>query len=329
MVELLKDDYKNELWKEEFNFNSIVNIDLALSRNCNRAGLCGWCPNSLPNKKEDEIILSDNDLKVICNKLREANFKGGISLNRYNEPFLLPSLADKIKIIYEYLPDVNVSCNTNSSIINKIMLKETAKAGMKEYRMQIYPDNINEIEVFNSGWIEKKLHNILSKLDVKLDKSKTMIIEGYYYEYNAVFPDNWEYLKGKPNLRIYAKNLDKLGCDRAGSVDKLKSVYTRTNPCEQIGKFLAIDPDGNVSICTNYTGKMLGIKEHEQGIVGNIITEPLMTIQKKLIPLIYDLSLYFSKDNLEKYKMCKNCSFEPHAMQINKLIANEKLMQKD
>ncbi|MBE6445322.1 MAG: hypothetical protein E7019_04640 [Alphaproteobacteria bacterium] len=96
-------------------------------------------------------------------------------------------------------------------------------------------------------------------------------------------------------------------------------MYYTTEACPQIGHFLAIDADGNCSPCTNCTGALLGYKSHEDLILSNIKDTPLSEIFSKVEPMRKALNEDFSEESLEKYKVCKHCSFIPHVAQMNRL----------
>ncbi len=311
-----------DFYKENTDFifsEAVKTIDFGLNRNCNRASRCPWCPNNNINKKSDEMIISDENLVSALINLKAAGFDGNFSLNRYNEPFLLNTLSEKVAIIQQHFPNSVISCNTNTELLTRDMLEKVCKAGMSTLRMQIYPDNQNEIDNFSEDWVLPKLMKISERLGLKA--TQTDILDGYYYEYIFEAPEDWGYGGKQPKLIIYAKNLSKLGCSRGDTVKSL-SAEPRLEGCGQIGKFLAIDPDGSVSYCTNLTGKMLGIKKHEDMIIGNIFDEDILDIYSRIVSHAKIVSAPFTKESQKLYPLCVTCGFMPHVSQINKLKAS-------
>ena len=312
--EVLKGNETN--WAE-----AIANIDWGLNRTCQLAGsgICSWCPNTKKNKPEDEILMSDVTVARICDQLAEAGYKGQISLNRYNEPFVLgKALADKIALIRSYLPENRIGINTNGFLVTKELLKAVYTAGLSSMNFQLYPVTRQEEEEFTFEWALAKAQKFCHKLGLEIDDIKTKRVDGFYYEFSIILPSEWTTLWGTPSMTMYAKRLTKLGCDRGGTVSALKCTQ-RQERCPQIGHFLAIDADGNCSPCTNCTGKLLGINSHEAMILGNVKDTPLSEIFARIEPQRRALNEEFSAESLEKYSICKHCSFIPHVAQMNRL----------
>lgn len=299
----------------------IANIDWGLSRNCNFGGTgrCPWCPNTKINKKEDEMIVSDELIKKVCLQLKKAEYQGHISLNRYNEPFLIgETLAKKIALIRSILPNNHIGVNTNGSLVTAELLKAVYEAGLSGMNFQLYPRNPQEEAEFSFEWAESMANAYCKKLGVSIDTSKTKRVDGYYYEFAISLPKEWQTPCATPKMVMYAKRLMRLGCDRGGTVPAMRRLE-RSEPCPQVGRFLAIDADGNCSPCTNCTGKMLGFKTHNDMILGNVNETPLSEIFGKVEEMRKALNEDFSPESLEKYPVCKYCTFIPHVAQMNRL----------
>ena len=206
----------------------------------------------------------------------------------------------------------------NLQLVTKELLRAVYEAGLSNMNFQLYPVNKQEEEEFTFEWAKAKAEKFALKLGLMIDYNKTKVIQRYYYEFYVLIPDEWKTKWPKPTLIMYAKRLTKLGCDRGGSVKSLASKQ-RAESCTQIGHFLGIDADGNCSPCTNCTGKFLGIKSHEKMILGNIKDTPLSEIFSKIEPMRKALQEDFSAESLEKYPICKHCSFIPHVAQLNRL----------
>ncbi len=306
--------------KENSWASPIANIDWAISRRCNYAGSgkCPWCPNTKLNRLEDEIVMSDELITKICLQLQQANYMGHISLNRYNEPFAIRCLADKIALIRQLLPKNYIGINTNGSLVTAERLKNVYEAGLSGMNFQLYPRNSEEESEFTFEWAKAMAESYCQKLGVNIDHSKTQRIDGYYYEFVVCLPKEWHTPWENPTMVMYAKRLTRLGCDRGGTVETMKCAQ-RTETCPQVGHFLAIDADGNCSPCTNCTGALLGYKSHEEMILGNVKDTPLSEIFSKVEPMRKALNEDFSEESLEKYPICKHCSFIPHVAQMNRL----------
>lgn len=294
----------------------VKSIDWALNRNCNRAGGCPWCPNDKQNRSQDEILVSDDDIRHICQNLKELNYQGSISFNRYNEPFARKDFPRVVGLIRSLLPDVRLGCNTNGSLVTKENLRAVYEAGLSSMNFQLYPNTPAENASFTYAWAHRKAEEACNRLGLAIDESHIVRKDGLYYEFSIILPEEWN-LNGSVTMVMYAKKLTALGCDRGGSVKNLSKK--RTMPCVQVGRFLGIDANGDVSPCTNMTGRMLGIAQHCKCVIGNALTERLEDILASNAQMVEDLTTNFSEETLKKYPICAGCSFIPHVQQINSL----------
>jgi len=305
--------------QENFGFNMKA-IDLALNRNCNLAGssICSaWCPNRTKNEKADEEVMSDETITALCQQLIQAGYTGGISFNRYNEPFYLADFAEKVRLFRSLLPTTKLGCNTNGTLVTAEKLREVYEAGLTSMNFQIYPSNEKDRTEFSREWAEGELKRICERLGIIVDEKKTQVIDGFYYEYSVIFPEDWK-LVPDAKMVIYAKKLSELGCNRAGSVKGLSLQHERKTPCNQIGRFLGIDANGDVSPCTNCTGRHL-VACHKKYILGNIKDGKIWDTYAKVQAMAMDLTANFSSENLRKYPECVRCNFVPHVQQIASL----------
>lgn len=308
----------------EISLATIANIDLALGRNCQLAGtgVCDVCPNNKINKVEDEILMSTEMLQNICDQLAEVNYKGLISLQRYNEPFVRGDLSEMIKVIRRTLPEVRIGMNTNGFLVTAEKLRSVYEAGLSQMNFQLYPVTAQEKAEFTFDWAHEKAQKFCQKLGIKIDESKTIIVDGYYYEFTIILPGEWNTPCEQPTMTMYAKRLSVLGCDRGGSIKELSK--TRTSPCHHVGKFLGIDSNGDVSPCTNITGACLGIKNHAKMILGNVKKNSLQEIFSRVEPMRKALQEDFSEESLKTYSVCAKCTFKPHMVQMEELMNSSK-----
>jgi len=305
--------------RENFGKN-VKAIDWALNRNCNLAGsrICKeWCPNCTKNNRIDEEIMSRETIKMVCQQLLEAGYKGSLSLNRYNEPFYMADFAEKVRLIRSLLPETKLGLNTNGRLVTAEKLREIYEAGLSSMNFQIYPYNKKDRQEFSREWAESEMKKICQRLKITINEEKTQIIEGFYYEYSVVFPQDWN-VRPDAKMVIYAKKLSELGCNRAGSVEGLNLKEERKTPCSQIGRFLGIDANGDVSPCTNFTGRHL-VPCHKNYILGNLQSENIWDIYAKVETMAVNLTKDFSSENLRKYPECMRCGFLPHVLQISSL----------
>lgn len=304
--------------KDIFANNVNANIDLALNNNCNFAGtgICKWCPKCNKKDPKEDYIMPWTTFEKFINELKEVDYSGNISLIRYNEALLMDidELCKRVKFIKGSLPKCRkIGFNTNGSLLTREKLDKLCEAGLTGMNIQIYPKNEKDRIEFSREFAESGLDEYITRLNINIDTNKTKILDGYYYEWKIS-----DYGEGKEFV-IYAKNLTKLGCNRAESV-KTGEQGERTEPCSQIGHFLGIDANGDVSLCTNFTGAMTDT--HKPYIFGNINDEKIWDIYAKGIPMIKSLTYDFDKDTIPT--PCKTCMFKPHSSQIQAIKENLK-----
>lgn len=127
-------------------------IELELHSYCNRT--CNWCPNSFIDRKSDPKFINFNVLGKLLEELRVGDFKGIISLSRYNEPFSIPGhLEVCLRLIKDHLPDVKLVANTNGdfdyfSFKNRIEITEMDYDNKKE---EVIKDNFRIMKLQNIG----------------------------------------------------------------------------------------------------------------------------------------------------------------------------------
>lgn len=296
--------------KEIFSHNVNANIDIAFNNNCNFAGsgICTWCPKCYKKDPKDDYIMPWATFEKFIRELAEVNYSGNMSLIRYNEALLMDidELCKRVKFIKDNLPKCKkIGFNTNGSLLTREKLDKLYESGLTGMNIQIYPKNEKDRTEFGREFAEAGRDRYIKKLGVKLDENKTKIIDGYYYEWKiADYGDDKQFV-------MYAKNLTKLGCNRAEAV-KTGEQGIRTEACHQIGHFLGIDANGDVSLCTNFTGALT--QEHKPYIFGNINNEKIWDIYARGLPMIKSLTTEFNKDFIPT--PCKTCMFKPHVAQI-------------
>lgn len=123
---LVKHDYKLN------NINSLAQINISLSRHCERA--CPFCPNSNTEKiKQTNIekgtIISLDIIDRILQECKEHNFDGTFSFSGFGEPTYHPAINIIIKRTIEACPtaNINIISNGDNFRVIKQIVKEFPK----------------------------------------------------------------------------------------------------------------------------------------------------------------------------------------------------------
>ena len=238
---------------------NITSVEIGTHNYCNRT--CTFCPLSLDsvNRRDmkNTIFMKDEVYENIIKQLASINFDGRLDFSRYHEPTSHKKyIIEKIKIARSYLPNADISLNTNSDYMNKEYHQQLLEAGVTNFAFQAYMKNgateFSEDEVF------KRINKICDKLGApRIEKEGQQNKEWIIHK----LPDRF---KGKIHARNYWNN----GVNRAGTV--LDTNYTRTQPCTSMNKGVYIDYNGSMTACCD----MLTPELHTKWEVGNLEKEP-------------------------------------------------------
>tara|TARA_Y100000389_G_scaffold3384_1_gene3291 strand:+ start:1901 stop:2779 length:879 start_codon:yes stop_codon:yes gene_type:complete len=237
---------------------NISSVEIGTHNYCNRT--CTFCPLSLESvsrrNKKNTIFMKDEMYESIMKQLASIDFSGRLDFSRYHEPTSHKDyIIEKIKIARSYLPNANISLNTNSDYITKEYHQQLLEAGVSNFAFQAYMKN--GATVFDEDEVFKRINKICDKLGApRIQKEGQQNREWIIHK----LPDRF---KGKIHARNYWNN----GVNRAGTV--LDTNYTRTQPCTSMNKGVYIDYNGSMTACCD----MLTPELHTKWEVGNLEKE--------------------------------------------------------
>jgi len=237
---------------------NITSVEIGTHNYCNRT--CTFCPLSLESvsrrNKKNTIFMKDEMYESIMKQLASIDFSGRLDFSRYHEPTSHKDyIIEKIKIARSYLPNANISLNTNSDYITKEYHQQLLEAGVSNFAFQAYMKN--GATVFDEDEVFKRINKICDKLGApRIQKEGQQNREWIIHK----LPDRF---KGKIHARNYWNN----GVNRAGTV--LDTNYTRTQPCTSMNKGVYIDYNGSMTACCD----MLTPELHTKWEVGNLEKE--------------------------------------------------------
>jgi radical SAM protein with 4Fe4S-binding SPASM domain len=238
---------------------NITSVEIGTHNYCNRT--CTFCPLSLDsvNRRDmrNTIFMKDEVYENIMKQLASIDFNGRLDFSRYHEPTSHKKyIIEKIKIARSYLPNANISLNTNSDYMNKEYHQQLLEAGVSNFAFQAYMKN--GATAFDEDEVFKRINKICDKLGApRIEKEGQQNKEWIIHK----LPDRF---KGKIHARNYWNN----GVNRAGTV--LDTNYTRTQPCTSMNKGVYIDYNGSMTACCD----MLTPELHTKWEVGNLEKEP-------------------------------------------------------
>ena len=237
---------------------NITSVEIGTHNYCNRT--CTFCPLSLDsvNRRDmrNTIFMKDEVYENIMKQLASIDFSGRLDFSRYHEPTSHKDyIIEKIKIARSYLPNADISLNTNSDYMNKEYHQQLLEAGVSNFAFQAYMKN--GATAFDEDEVFKRINKICDKLGApRIEKEGQQNKEWIIHK----LPDRF---KGKIHARNYWNN----GVNRAGTV--LDTNYTRTQPCTSMNKGVYIDYNGSMTACCD----MLTPELHSKWEVGNLEKE--------------------------------------------------------
>ena len=243
-----------EIFKKNIN-----SVEIGTHNYCNRT--CTFCPLSLDsvNRRnfKNTIFMKDEMYESIMQQLGSINFDGRLDFSRYHEPTSHKKyILEKIKIARSYLPNADISLNTNSDYMTKEYHQQLLEAGVSNFAFQAYMKN--GATAFDENEVFERINKICDKLEApRIQKEGQQNREWIIHKLPARF-------KGKIHARNYWNN----GVNRAGTV--LDTDYKRTQPCTSMNKGVYIDYNGSMTACCD----MLTPELHSKWEVGNLEKEP-------------------------------------------------------
>lgn len=112
-------------------------VEIETINRCN--GGCDFCPVSVRNETREFKEMSWNLFKKIIDELGEMGYKGRLACFSNNEPFLDPTILDKLRYARENVPGARMHLFTNGTLLS---VKKFAEA--IQYLDELIIDNYNQ-----------------------------------------------------------------------------------------------------------------------------------------------------------------------------------------
>ena len=229
------------------NFGNLKLVEIEIFNYCNRT--CEFCPNVTIDRKSAVIELPESCFLNTLQELKDQDFDGYVTFNRYNEPLSQDELLKKrAKQVREYLPNVTLIFNTNGDFLTKKRLDG------------LDVDEISVMDYDNKG-IEK-CKKRLERVEVDITEIEYPFIKGIW---------------GNTKFLYYVDFVENhtLWNDRGGALEELSLKERRTEPCLEPDRFIGVDYNGNIMPCCVTRSD---IDSHQDFILGNIKEQSVMDI---------------------------------------------------
>jgi len=94
---------------------------------------CTYCPNSLPELRDSNHMMSDDVYRRILDELRAADYVGRLSFHLYSEPLLRQDLPRLIGLARNALPATFLVLYTNGDLLTDGRYNELLEAGLDRF----------------------------------------------------------------------------------------------------------------------------------------------------------------------------------------------------
>ncbi|WP_297278217.1 radical SAM/SPASM domain-containing protein [uncultured Brachyspira sp.] len=276
-------DIKKRLFKE-----NVYLVEIGISSYCNRK--CWFCPNSIVDRRSNNIQLDEKLFLKVINELKEINYSGIINLHRYNEPLYdMDLLRKRIEQINEYIPNSNVQIFTNGDYLNIEYLELLRNLNVKNIIISYYYDSIDKnIEFDIDNIIQPGMDKLLNKLKLEYNilKRSEYYIKIKYYDMNIIYK---------------AQNFKYVATTRGETITDIK-LNKRTMQCFMPVIGIQVDYDGNYTPCCEIRSD---IESHKQYILGNIQNDTIFDVytNEKMTDFRKDIFLIGDKKHV-----CMHCA---------------------
>jgi MoaA/NifB/PqqE/SkfB family radical SAM enzyme len=237
--------------KEVFKQNLHL-IEIETFSYCNRK--CWFCPNSFIDRLSHNEVMPEEVYLDLLDQLKEIDFSGEFSFNRFNEPLSHRELFIlRIKQARQALPNATLRTNTNGDYVTREYIEELCDVGFNELWIQQYLANEDR---YDHEEMRQRAEGKLSVLGLPYEVITD--IAGCKLEYDISH-------RGM-TIHIRARNFELDGNSQGNSVD-IAGDYTRTQRCTLPSERMYIDYNGSIMVCCALRSDVPG---HESGIMGHV-----------------------------------------------------------
>jgi hypothetical protein len=235
--------------------HSVRMVEIETFSFCNRR--CWFCPNATIDRHSVTHYMPAEMYASVIGQLQALGFAGQISFSRYNEPLADRVILDRLQLAHRLLPATTLHTNTNGDYLTAPYMRELHAAGLRSLNIQIYLANEDRYD-------HERMRHRLAQLTRRLALDLPVIRDE---------PDVWLEAAGHFDamaVRVYARNFDRNGCDRGGTV-AVSNVGSRLAPCLSPFWHVYIDYNGCVMPCCNLRSDA---PAHGDAIVGDLRVTP-------------------------------------------------------
>tara|TARA_Y100000310_G_scaffold306228_1_gene347148 strand:+ start:1505 stop:2539 length:1035 start_codon:yes stop_codon:yes gene_type:complete len=202
---------------------------------CNR--ICPFCPNYFLDRRKTNNHFDINIFDKIISDLALISYDQVLRFALYSEPLASSKIIKLITTVKKMVPMCEIDTITNGDYLDKSMLDNLINAGLNTLWISIYPKDYL--------WVEDEVHKRVNKISSRIKINPKI-------KYKSDSEITWVFPNKNINITANAKELNKLGYDRGGSLNKLTdNNYFRDSPCRMVFSQFTVYSDGSVVPCCN------------------------------------------------------------------------------
>ncbi len=215
---------------------SVSNVNIEISSYCNRK--CQYCPISKVDRFSTNKVLPEPVFDKILSDLARIDYDREVSLNLYNEPTAdRELLLARIAAIRKALPKSTIYFSSNGDYLDREYLAAMVAAGLSKLYVTLHAP---KGEPYQDKYVIQRFTEFSARL------GKVIKVEAFSPQ---------EHVRGTMRISgieitVFSTNYDKLGSDRAGSVEKLTAIAApRSAPCDRPFNDFTVSYEGTIFPC--------------------------------------------------------------------------------
>lgn len=202
--------------------------------------------------------MSDDVIDVIASNLKQVSYSNRIQLGYYNEPLADPRIIDIIRRLRAAVPAAHIAIFTNGDYLSAASLNDLWEAGVNELSISIH---IGNEKYWSDDDVSRRYKEICRRIGVDVP------ITEFVSEAKIYGSTKWNDV----NIIMRHLNYENVGYDRGGSLDVIKNIADRKEPCWSPFKQFFVGFNGEIFPCCNLHPDL---PEHARYSVGNLAEYP-------------------------------------------------------
>ena len=240
---------------------SVSLVAFSISSFCNRK--CGYCPNSIADRKSTQNLMTDDLFFNILRQLSRIDYSGEINITRYNEPLADKDYAlSRLRDIRVFLPKARIHVYTNGDYLDRPYLDDLARVGVNSIMATVHAGPGGQTDIDS---LMKEQDRRLRALDLPFEIDQETVTDKYRLA-TAHHPKGLLLTYSAHDFYRGAEDGNAWAFDRGGALD-IPKTYRRVHPCLVQFTEMNIEWDGTMLPCCQIQNDVF---DHDKYVMGKL-----------------------------------------------------------